>query len=68
MKERGRSGGPDYGRIWLSGNGVAPGETVEVDFALHPPGRPAVLVFDLVAEHVAWFEVFGSTPIILEVE
>jgi hypothetical protein len=57
------AGGPDYGRIWLSGNGVQPGETVIVEFTLPTPvERPAELMFDLVAEHVAWFEALGSTP------
>jgi SAM-dependent methyltransferase len=58
----------DYGRVWLSGNGVQPGETVMVEFTLPTPrDRPAELVFDLVAEHVSWFEALGSTPRIVRI-
>jgi hypothetical protein len=49
---------------------VAPGDEVEVAFALRapqPPGRYR-LAFDLVEEHRFWFEEVGSTPLSLDVE
>jgi tRNA (mo5U34)-methyltransferase len=40
---------------------VAPGETAQVDFAFTAPERPGsyIMEFDMVAEHVTWFEDFG---------
>ena len=61
--------GPDYGRVRLSDDGIEPGATVEVDFTLPtPPALPADLVFDLVAEQVAWFETLGSVPVVVSVD
>ena len=58
----------DFDRIWLSGHGIEPGETVEVGFDLMPPQeRPARLQFDLLAEHVTWFEAVGGTPVVIDV-
>jgi SAM-dependent methyltransferase len=68
VKRQDRPDGPDYGRVWLSGNGVAPGETVTVAFTLPPPDvRPMELVFDLVAEQITWFEPFGATPAVVTI-
>ena len=41
---------------------VAPGETVEIEIALQSPGTPGeyVIIFDMVSEHLAWFEDLGS--------
>jgi SAM-dependent methyltransferase len=59
---------PDYGRVWLSSSGIAPGETVEVDFTLPAPAhRPAELRFDLVSELVGWFERYGATPVTIPI-
>ena len=61
--------GPDYGRISLSKDGVAPGESVEVPFTLPAPAsRPCDLLFDLVAEQVGWFELYGTTPVTLRID
>ena len=53
----------DYARVaFPSGDrGVASGETVTFDFELPAPSAPGEyqLEFDLVAEHVAWFELNG---------
>ena len=58
----------DFSRIWLSGHGVEPGETVDVGFDLPlPQERPTRLHFDLLAEHVTWFEAVGSTPVVIDV-
>ena len=65
LRDAGRA--PDYGRVWLSAAGVEPGETVEVDFTLPTPPRPAELVFDLVSELVVWFETLGSKPVIIPI-
>jgi hypothetical protein len=50
----------DYGRANLPGD-LAPGETVELDFVSRAPGQPGayIIEFDLVAEHVTWFEDYG---------
>jgi hypothetical protein len=41
---------------------VAPGEAVEVEIVLSAPNSPGnyVLEFDMVSEHLAWFEDLGS--------
>ena len=60
--------GPDFGRVWLSENGIEPGESVEVEFTLPiPDALPAKMVFDLVSEMVTWFETLGSTPVIIPI-
>ncbi len=67
LRDAGRS--PDHGRVWLSDGGVAPGETVEVEFTLPAPhARPCELVFDLVSELVVWFETIGSTPVVIALD
>lgn len=69
VKQPGAAGAGDYGRVKLSDGGIAPGESVEVDFTLPAPyARPTELLFDLVAEHVAWFELFGTHPVILRID
>jgi hypothetical protein len=48
---------------------VAPGETLELEFAVtapRPPG-PYRLAFDLVEEHRFWFAEVGGTPLELEI-
>ena len=44
---------------------VAPGESVEMDIDVAVPQKPGqyVLMFDLVSEHLAWFEDLGSETI-----
>jgi tRNA (mo5U34)-methyltransferase len=51
----------DYGRAVLPRD-LAPGESAVVSFTLDAPREPGryVVEFDLVAEHIAWFEDFGS--------
>jgi len=51
----------DYGRAALPRD-LAPGDSAVLTFAVTAPGEPGLYVveFDLVAEHVAWFEDFGS--------
>ena len=67
LRNAGRS--PDHGRVWLSDTGVAPGETVEVEFTLPATHVPkAELVFDLVSELVVWFETVGSTPVVIRLD
>lgn len=41
---------------------VCPGETAEVEFTVEAPDHPGdyIIEFDLVAEHLTWFEDFGS--------
>jgi SAM-dependent methyltransferase len=57
----------DYARIPLpasGGAGVMPGERVEIDFELEMPREAGeyTVEFDLVAEHVCWFEINESRP------
>jgi tRNA (mo5U34)-methyltransferase len=51
----------DYGRADLPRD-LAPGDEAHVRIVLRAPVRPGryVVEFDMVAEHVAWFEDFGS--------
>ncbi|HZI19893.1 MAG TPA: DUF1698 domain-containing protein [Pyrinomonadaceae bacterium] len=51
----------DYGRAPLPRD-LAPGDAASVRLTLAAPAEPGryVVEFDLVAEHVAWFEDFGS--------
>lgn len=51
----------DYGRAHLPGD-VGPGESVEFTVSVRAPSEPGryVVEFDVLAEHVAWFEDFGS--------
>ena len=44
---------------------VAPGEMVELEITLKAPLTPGsyILQFDMVAEHLAWFEDLGSQPV-----
>jgi hypothetical protein len=41
---------------------IAPGETVELEIDLSAPETPGeyILEFDMVSEHLAWFEDLGS--------
>ena len=50
----------DYGRAVLPRN-LAPGESAEIEFVSRAPDEPGayIIEFDLVAEHVTWFEDFG---------
>lgn len=54
-----------YARRTLSAVPVAPGESVEVDFTIPYPADLKRFCFeiDLVAEHVAWFEMAGDKVI-----
>jgi tRNA (mo5U34)-methyltransferase len=51
----------DYGRADLP-HDLAPGEAESVGIALRAPAEPGryIVEFDMVAEHIAWFEDFGS--------
>lgn len=54
----------DYARADVSQTPVAPGETRTVEFKVNPPALASYdLVFDLVAEHVAWFAQLGSKTV-----
>lgn len=50
----------DHGRAALPRD-LAPGESAELDFITRAPNEPGayIIEFDLVAEHVTWFEDFG---------
>jgi tRNA (mo5U34)-methyltransferase len=50
----------DYSRTNLPRD-LGPGETAELDFVSRAPDQPGsyIIEFDLVAEHVTWFEDFG---------
>ena len=41
---------------------IAPGETIEIEIGLRAPERSGnyQLAFDMVSEHLAWFEDLGS--------
>jgi len=51
----------DYGRAGLLRD-VEPGETVDIEFKVRAPAMPGryIVEFDMVAEHVTWFEDHGS--------
>ena len=51
----------DYGRARLPRD-VEPGETADVEFKVRAPQTPGkyIVEFDMVAEHVTWFEDHGS--------
>ena len=51
----------DFGRADLPRD-LAPGDAATVEIALRAPAEPGryTVEFDMVAEHVAWFEDFGS--------
>jgi hypothetical protein len=51
----------DYGRADLPRD-LAPGDDARVELTLRAPSEPGryVVEFDMVAEHIAWFEDFGS--------
>ncbi len=51
----------DYGRAALKSD-LEPGEADHLDIRLQAPATPGkyVVEFDMVAEHLAWFEDFGS--------
>ncbi len=42
---------------------IVPGESVEIEIALLAPAAPGeyLLAFDMVVEHLAWFEDLGSS-------
>jgi FkbM family methyltransferase len=70
LDRRGSRNVADYARRELSPAQVAPGESVAVDFTIaFPAGLDHfTLEIDLVAEHVAWFEVLGSAPLRVDVD
>jgi hypothetical protein len=45
---------------------IAPGESVEVEITLPAPDSPGIyeLEFDMVSEHLAWFEDLGSSVVL----
>jgi tRNA (mo5U34)-methyltransferase len=51
----------DGGRAILPRD-LAPGETAELEFVFRAPEKPGdyIVEFDMVAEHVTWFEDFGA--------
>jgi tRNA (mo5U34)-methyltransferase len=51
----------DYGRAPLP-HDLEPGEAVDIEFKVQAPREPGryVVEFDMVAEHIAWFEDHGS--------
>jgi tRNA (mo5U34)-methyltransferase len=51
----------DYGRAVLTSD-LQPGEIAEIDFKVRAPQTPGryIVEFDMVAEHVSWFEDHGS--------
>jgi tRNA (mo5U34)-methyltransferase len=61
----------DYGRARLSRE-VGPGESANIEIELLAPATPGkyIVEFDMVAEHVAWFEDHGSgtlrLPLVVE--
>ena len=47
---------------------VFPGEVLEIDCSLALPQKgDYLLTFDLVSEHICWFELQGSKPLQIEV-
>ena len=51
----------DYGRARLPRD-LEPGETANVEFKVRAPEAPGryIVEFDMVAEHITWFEDHGS--------
>jgi len=51
----------DYGRARLPRD-LEPGETANIEFKVRAPETPGTYIveFDMVAEHVTWFEDYGS--------
>jgi tRNA (mo5U34)-methyltransferase len=51
----------DYGRARLPRD-LEPGDTANIEFKVHAPESPGkyIVEFDMVAEHVSWFEDHGS--------
>lgn len=51
----------DYGRARLPRD-LEPGETASIEFKVHAPQTPGryIVEFDMVAEHITWFEDHGS--------
>jgi tRNA (mo5U34)-methyltransferase len=49
---------------------VAPGEAVEIDIEVRAPAQPGnyILMFDMVSEHLAWFEDLGSQTVMQAIE
>ena len=49
---------------------IAPGEAVEIDIEVPAPARPGnyILMFDMVSEHLAWFEDLGSATVKQSIE
>ncbi|HUK34509.1 MAG TPA: class I SAM-dependent methyltransferase, partial [Vicinamibacterales bacterium] len=57
----------DFGRIWLP-RGLGPGESATFRFTLDaPPPGEYRLGFDLVSEHVCWFEMNGASVVFVDV-
>lgn len=68
LKDRaGTDVNPDYARIALSTDPIEPGKEVTVEFTIPQPAIGVYqLVFDLVSEHVTWFELFGTVPRVIQ--
>lgn len=51
----------DAGRAALP-HDVAPGHSAQIDFVMNAPAQPGsyIIEFDMVAEHLTWFEDFGA--------
>ena len=49
---------------------IAPGEAVEIDIEVPAPAQPGnyILMFDMVSEHLAWFEDLGSATVKQSIE
>lgn len=49
---------------------IAPGESAQLDIRVRAPEAPGfyMLEFNMVAEHLAWFDDLGSLPLVLNVE
>lgn len=59
----------DFARIPLPAGGVAPGASVSAPFRLEGlPAGPHRVEFDLVSEHVCWFEINGCRPVSMDIE
>lgn len=54
---------PDYARIALTSAPIQPGQKLRIEFTIPQPQIDTYqLVFDLVSEHVTWFELSGTVP------